>query len=74
MSEPIYTRATLPSEGWATYRKRSLTRARRVEGPFLVETPQGPLRCQDGWLALDANGDPYPIAADVFDATYRAVE
>jgi hypothetical protein len=26
------------------------------------------------WIAIDSNGDPYPIAADVFLATYELAE
>ena len=43
----------------------------RIDGPFTVETAEGPLRCEDGWVALDTNGDPYPIAADVEAASYK---
>jgi len=28
----------------------------------------------DDWIAIDSNGDPYPIAADVFAATYELAE
>jgi len=53
-----------------TWQKKSLTRAMRVLGPFEVLTSEGPLRCADGWLAVDARGYPYPIAADEFDLIY----
>jgi hypothetical protein len=65
-----YSRDKLPIDGWQSYRKRSLTRAVRIIGPFIVTTREGPLECEDGYLALDNNGDPYPIAADVFATTY----
>lgn len=67
----IFSRSVLPAEGWSEYSKQQTTRATRVAGPFEVETREGTLRCDDGWLALDSNGDPYPIAADVFAQTYR---
>lgn len=56
---------------FGSYRKMILTRAARVKGPFTVETSEGPLACQDGWLALDASGNFYPIADEVFQATYE---
>lgn len=58
---------------WPQYRKVALTRAVRIDGPFEVETSEGPLRCQDGYLALDARGYPYPIAADEFELIYQPV-
>jgi hypothetical protein len=62
----------LPDPGhFQTYRKTSTTRAVRIDGPFVVDTREGTMECPDGWLALDANGDPYPIASDVFDASYE---
>lgn len=54
-----------------TFRKTALTRAARVPGPFVVETSEGPLRCEDGYLAVDARGYPYPIAADEFEQIYE---
>lgn len=58
---------------WGRFRKRVETRAVRIEGPFMVETSEGPLTCQDGWLAMDARGYPYPIAADEFALIYEPV-
>lgn len=34
----------------------------------------GPLHCADGWLAIDARGYPYPIAADEQALIYEPVE
>jgi len=65
-----FTRDNLPVDGWAEYRKTQTTRAVRIAGGFTVATREGELSCPDGWLALDSNGDPYPIAADVFRAIY----
>lgn len=61
-------------EEWPRYRKRTLTAAVRIVGPFVVDTTEGPLTCQDGWLALDARGFPYPIAADEFDLIYEPAD
>jgi hypothetical protein len=56
---------------WTHYRKRSLTPAIRMSGPFTVETREGTLTCQDGYLAVDAHGWPYPIATDEFERIYE---
>ncbi len=53
-----------------TYQKRALTRAARIDGPFEVLTKEGWLRCEDGYLVLDANGWLYPIQKEVFEKTY----
>lgn len=71
---PRFNRDTLPLGNWEYYRKTGTTQMTRVAGPFVVETREGPLICQDGWLALDSNGDPYPIAADVQAANYERHE
>jgi len=56
---------------WAEYRKTRLARAARIKGAFMVETREGLLFCPDGYLAIDAHGWPYPIAADEFEAIYE---
>jgi hypothetical protein len=63
----------LAPECWPLATKRTLTRCARIEGPFTVVTPHGEVVCEDGWLAVDSNGDPYPIAADVFEASFALV-
>lgn len=59
MSEPTFNAATLPGDpnGWDRYRKTSLTRMKRIDGPFTVETSEGPLRCEDGFAAGSLAGD-----------------
>lgn len=66
MSEQVFSRDSLPSDPatWPVFRKTSLTRMTRIDGPFTVQTSEGPLHCADGWLAIDARDYPYPIAAD----------
>lgn len=59
--------------GFKSYVKRAHTPAIRINGPFEVVTREGTLTCQDGWLAVDAHGWPYPIAADEFEAIYEEV-
>lgn len=63
-----------PESNWASYRKRTLTAARRMNGRFVVETREGVVTCEDGWLAVDAHGYPYPIAADEFETIYEKVD
>lgn len=55
------------------WRKKLFTAAVRMEGPFSVETREGPLSCPDGYLAVDSQGWPYPIARDEFEAIYEPV-
>jgi hypothetical protein len=73
MSEPVYSTDNIPAGEWRTFRKTALTRMIRIEGPFTVQTSEGPLHCEDGWLAMDARGYPYPIAADEQATIYREV-
>lgn len=72
----VFSKGNIPGDdwGWDVYRKKALTSAVRIEGPFVVETSEGPLRCADGFLAIDARGYPYPIAADEFALIYERVE
>lgn len=58
---------------WPTYRKKPLTHMKRMKEPFIVKTREGPLRCDDGFLAIDSKGNPYPIAADEQAAIYELV-
>jgi hypothetical protein len=72
----IFSEDHLPPEDdsrWSTYQKKVKTKAIRIEGPFTVETSEGPLKCNDGYLAIDARGYPYPIAADEFQLIYEEV-
>jgi hypothetical protein len=71
VSTPRFSKRNIPLANFRFYRKKVLTSACRIKGPFIVETREGTLRCEDGWLALDSNGDPYPIAVDVFEELYE---
>lgn len=64
---------TVDTEPWPRYRKTSITRASRLASPFIVRTGEGEVRCEDGFLAIDARGYPYPIAADEFHQIYERV-
>jgi hypothetical protein len=72
----IFSRNNMPGDPaqWPLYRKVALTHATRIDGPFTVVTSEGPLECQDGYLALDARGYPYPIAADEFGLIYEETQ
>jgi len=63
-----------PDADWSEFRKKVTTRMIRIDGPFAVQTSEGPLRCTDGWLAVDARGYPYPIAADEQALIYEQVQ
>ena len=67
---PHYTKEHVDSGAWASWRKRVTTKAVRIYGPFTVETREGPLSCPDGYLAVDSQGWPYPIAKDEFETIY----
>jgi hypothetical protein len=55
------------------YAKIRALEAKRIAGPFSCETREGTLVCQDGYLAIDSSGWPYPIAKDEFEKIYLAV-
>jgi len=69
----VYDRRNLPADGWHYYRKREPTAMIRIDGPFEVATREGVMSCPDGWLAVDANGNPYPIAHDVQQRSYEPI-
>lgn len=73
MSIPVFSRNYLPSdpEEWDRFRKKVTTAAIYIDGPFIVQTSEGELRCEDGWLAMDARDYPYPIATDEFNLIYE---
>lgn len=63
--------AELDPSSWPLYRKQVPTAALRITSPFRVETSEGPLTCQDGYLCIDARGYPYPVAFEEFNLIYR---
>ena len=73
MTTQTFNTDNLPDGDWQEFRKKVLTKMIRIDGPFTVETSEGPLRCEDGWLAIDARGYPYPIAADEQALIYEAI-
>lgn len=58
-------------EEFFPFKKVGETLMVRIHSPFSVRTREGLMYCEDGWLALDADGNPYPIAADVQLRTYE---
>lgn len=76
-TDRTYDRKNLPKTGWVEYRKKGTTRMMPVRGPFQVKTKEG-LYCLppdwEGFIALDKDGDPYPIALDVWAHSYERVD
>ncbi len=69
---PTYSRDNLPHEKPQTYaRKITQTKAIYIDGPFRVETIEGVMGQEDGWLAFDSQGNPYPIADNIFRETFH---
>lgn len=52
------------------FRKAGSTYMARVVGPFSVRTKEGLAHCPDGWLAVDSEGDLYPVADTVARTSY----
>lgn len=77
MTEPRYTHNNLPDGDWVQYRKVGTTRMAPVTGPCVVDTKEGEYRLPEGWqgfIALDSDGDPYPVAAEVHARTYERAD
>lgn len=71
-----YTREELGELKFEEYRKIAVTDMAPVEGPFIVSTKEGAIQVPKGWkgyIALDTDGDPYPVELSVAEATYRKV-
>lgn len=69
---PRFTQDSIKAhaEGFKAFIKIRATLARRIDGPFQCATQHGAANCTDGYLAIDDDGYPYPIAADLFERTY----
>jgi hypothetical protein len=71
-NQPMFTRETLPNYStFQPYTRKSVTMMSRVEGPFKVQTQHGVVECDDGWVALDEEGWPYPISVSVQEKSYE---
>jgi len=64
---------TLRIKDTTKYRKTALVDAKRIMGPFECVTREGILVCEDGYLAIDSEGWPYPIAKEEFENIYIPV-
>lgn len=67
----VYSRENLPTGEWGRYVKRIATKAVRMDGYFEVWTDKGVESCEDGWLALDEHGNPFPVATAEFEQQYQ---
>ena len=68
----MYTKDNLPT-GFQHYRKTALCSAVRIDGEFETKTLEGALTCKDGYLAIDIDGNPYPIDIAIFEKIYELV-
>lgn len=68
---PFFDETCLPDEPSRMYTRSVPTEAWRIHGPFAVKTPHGVVYCEDGYLALDVDGHPYPIACEVFYQSFE---
>lgn len=71
----VFTLANVPGnpQKWDKFRKIVPTPMIRINGPFVTETREGPLTCNNGWLAVDQQGFPYPIEANEHARTYELI-
>ena len=69
---PTFDKNNLPEGEWRSFRKKVDTRMVRIDGPFVVNTSEGPLTCKNGWLAIDARGYPYPIDDEEKELIYES--
>ena len=76
LNERVFDKDSIPSDeaGWGIWRKHALTKALRINGSFQVETTEGTISCQDGYLCVDSRGYPYPVAKDEFEKIYVQVK
>lgn len=67
---------------WPVYKKKAATPALHIEeftstGEVTVETKEGEYILPDGWdgyIAVDPDGDPYPIEGKVFKEVYEPID
>jgi len=67
-----YNVIELGRERWKLFRKKILTRAFQADFDFEIHTREGIVYGQKGdWIALDNEGNPYPIADEIMKAMYE---
>lgn len=73
----IYDRDHLPTGDWNEWRKRGATRMIPMVGPCTIVTREDKYHLPDGWqgfLAVDVDGYPYPVNAEVHRDSYDPAE
>ena len=76
---PCYSRENMPEgfdENADEFRKTTTIKAVKIAGPFAVQVdgdPGNTISIEDGYLALDSRGYPYPIATAEFEGIYAEV-
>jgi hypothetical protein len=64
---PIYSKDNLPKNGWKEYYACNPLQMKRMIGPFKVRLKHGAIiTCQDGFIAVDLEGNPFPISIKEF--------
>jgi hypothetical protein len=66
----LYHKDNLPTGEWGQYQKTTPVSATPMVGKYAVKTQEGTVNAEDGWMALDNAGHPYPIADQEFDTAY----
>jgi len=74
MTRKTFTKDDMPGSGWRAWRKVATTYMLKINEPFSVDTSEGEMSCDDGWLALDSQGNPYPIDSKVQSISYELAE
>jgi hypothetical protein len=73
----VYSAGRLPDGEWTAWERTTATRMTPLAGPCVVTTVDGSDVVLDetwrGWLAVDSEGHPYPIASSVHATSYRPV-
>ncbi|RLC76536.1 MAG: hypothetical protein DRJ03_28500 [Chloroflexi bacterium] len=60
---------------WRFFRKKVPTRAFQTDFDFFIHTREGAVYgCAGDWIALDSEGNPYPIGDKIFRELYEPVE
>lgn len=70
----VYDDESLPGSGWTWWRPRVATRMVQVGGPCTIYTTHGPIQKPVGWrgyLAIDENGNPFPIDDETHRKSYE---
>lgn len=63
------------AKGWPEYRKTATVRARRMEHPFSVETPEGVMQgaAGDYLVGPGVEGEFWPVGGGKFDGSHEEV-